>query len=208
MKKYIVEYKNFISEDICENIIELFNESENKIDKQTEIMDNKKSILGNIITHILLIPKNNNDWKKIEMYLYKELLIKLNDYKNKIFETLDNNNSFKDILILRLNEKMYLKDFIIQKNDCSILYNENHIIKNNYYRIDNRYNFLTFILFLNDVDKECKIIFDNESIINVEKKKLIIFPDDIEYLYNLIPSILNEQYIITGQICIKNNNLL
>lgn len=198
MKNYIVEYKNFINKGVCDDIIDLFNESENLEMKNY----NDKSTLETISSSILLIPKNNKDWEKIEKYLYKELLNKINDYKNKIFEIIVDNDYFKDNMISNLNSNMYLKNFVIQKIDNS---KEKIILKDNYYRIYDRYNFLTFILYLNDIDKGGKIYFDNGSAINSEKGKLILLPDDIQYLYHIVPPISIEQYIITGQICIKNN---
>ena len=201
MKNYIVEYKNFINKSVCDDIIDLFNEN-----KKLEIKKyNVKKTLETINSSILLIPKHNNDWEKIEKYLYKELLNKINDYKNKLFESKFENNIFKDILITNLNSDMYLKNFVIQKIDYTNESKEKIIIKDNYYRISDRYNFLTFILYLNDIDKGGELYFDDGSSIYSEKGKLILLPDDIQYLYNIVPPISNEQYIITGQICIKNN---
>ena len=118
----IFEYKKSIIPILCETIIEQFEEESNK--------------------PLLNIPKNNKYWEKIEHALYKELLIRINDYKNQLLYNIDNNHE----LMISFNKSFYLQNFIIQKI-CA-----NDIINNKYNFIPNRYNFLTFIFFLNTID--------------------------------------------------------
>jgi hypothetical protein len=164
---------------LCESIIEQFEEE-------------------NIINNMFIIPKNSKRWEKIERMLYKELLIKINEYKLKIISEIDANND----LIILLNETLYVQNLIIQKIDKG----ESSISK--YFFKPNRYNVLTYVFFLNDI-QECgeiiiKVNNESEKIIRPKKGLLVLFPENIEYPYKCIPPKTESQYIITGQLCYDN----
>ena len=181
---YIFEFNNSLTTILCENIIELFEEDCNNETKFN-------------------IPKNNENWKKIENILYKEILIKINNIKNKIILDINKNIDFIDLL----NKSLYTKDLCIQK------INSEEDIINKYNFIPNRYNVFTYIFYLNDIEGG-EIVFtkfnskniinnslNNEIIINPKKGKLIIFIEDINNYYYYKYNIPKEsQYIISGQI--------
>jgi len=80
--------------------------------------------------------------------IYKELLIHINLYKTLLIQQ----NQFTENcmgMIECLNSPLYMKDFFIQKLDAT-----NSSIK----RIHNRYNVITFFIFLNDVEDSSEII--------------------------------------------------
>ena len=172
----VFESENTITDVLCDTIIEDFED---------------------ISEDIYIIPKNDKLWGNIERILYKELLIKLNEFKINLLTEINENNE----LILLLNKTLYIKDFVIQK--ISSNRDENFISK--YYFVPNRYNVLTFIFYLNDVD-------GGEMNISIEKKykmikpkmgKLLLFQEDIKYPYKYkLP--LDDLYIITGQLCYAN----
>ena len=87
----IFEYNKSLTDIMCENIIEYFEEDSDK--------------------NIFNIPKYNKKWERIERLLYKELLMRINDYKNKLLEKINLNNE----LLLLLNNELYTKYFSIQK---------------------------------------------------------------------------------------------
>jgi hypothetical protein len=168
----IFEKHNSLNEIICESIIELF-------DKQST-------------NEIFNIPKNNKDWERIERMLYKEVLIGVNEYKMNLLNNINLNNE----LIKLLNNELYMKHFCIQKIETG----ENAI--NKYNLIPNRYNVLTYIFYLNDINDGGEIIFEN-----IEKKlkpnigTLVLFPENINHInYNCNPPQKNIQYIISGQL--------
>ena len=113
-----------LSDFLCDDIIELFNDNDNDS---------------------LIIPKHCNKWNKIEKILYRELLINIKKYKNKILNNILNKND-KDIseVCKMIDKDMYLKHFKIIK----IVNDNNNLVYN--LREKNRYNVISFIYFLND----------------------------------------------------------
>jgi hypothetical protein len=176
----IFEYNKSLTDIMCENIIEYFEEDSDK--------------------NIFNIPKYNKKWERIERLLYKELLMRINDYKNKLLEKINLNNE----LLLLLNNELYTKNFSIQK----IGVEKNEII-DKYIFIPNRYNVLTYIFYLNDIEHGGEIVFiplEDESLetytIKPKKGKIVLFPENINtFKYNVMLPVNYSQYIITGQLC-------
>jgi hypothetical protein len=171
----LVEYRNTLSHLLCNDIINLFEKYKN---------DN---------LNYFEIPKKNSVWNKIEILLYRELLNKINNYKNTIMN--DMNDTDINNIISILNDDLYLNHFLIQKFDISDIKKK---IKNNN-RNNSRYNILTFILFLNNIESGGEFI-SNDTVIKSEKGKLIIFSDKNNYEF--ISPISDVEYIISGEISI------
>jgi hypothetical protein len=171
----IFEFDDCFTNEFCDTIIELYKDNNN---------DN---------TNIFCIPKNDKDWKRIELIIYKELLIKLNEYKIKLLSEMNLNND----LILRLNKSLYTKNLIIQK----INHEETNLKK--LYFIPNRYNLLSYVIFLNDIDEGGELIFNNninEKIIKSKNGKIIFFPENKYNIYSINYPKNEYQYVITGQL--------
>ena len=156
----LCEYKNALSNILCEDIIEKFETFQK---------------------NYFEIPKNDNEWNKIERILYKQLLININNYKSHIIQHL---NNIDNINILPNFNNLYTKNLVIEKHDIYL------IEKNMSY---NRYNILIYVFFLNTV--EC------EGIIKPEIGKLIIcdFDSYNKYILNIIDNKI--LYKISGIIC-------
>jgi hypothetical protein len=173
----IFEYNNSLTNILCENIIEQFDECSN--------------------SNIFNIPKNNSHWEKIERIIYKELLIRINDFKNKLINKIGISNLF-DLL----NKPLYTKNLCIQK-----INNTENMNNKKYNFIANRYNVITYIFYLNDKYDYGETIIkinDNDIIIKPKKGKLVLFPENINYPYKCILPTNNSQYIISGQLCYNN----
>jgi hypothetical protein len=188
MSNLIIEYKKTLPSILCEDIIEKFEE------KNEESPVNK-----------FVIPKNDREWKKTETILYKELLIKINEYKSHIIN--NNINEETNSILLLLNNSLYIKDFIIQKytpSSDSETKEENMTFKNN--RSNNRYNVLSFVYYLNEPVKGGEIVFSNQTKIRPEIGKLLLFPENIHYFHKLYLPLPNSdpQYMISGQLCYDN----
>lgn len=175
----IIEFKNSIPNKLCDEIISLF-------EKKTEQKFN--------------IPKNSPEWNKIEQFLYKDLLLKLNKYKNLLLS--ENSNGENETVTSSLNLNTYLNDFKIIKYDPV----ECETIIRNYEKNENRYNIVSFVFYLNDVESGGEIIF-KKSKMKPERGKLVIFPEISPNSYKCQMPISNSQYIITGQICENTNNI-
>lgn len=170
----IFEYNNSLSSILCDVIIEQFEEI------------SEKSSFN--------IPKSSKKWKRIEDAIYKEILVRLNEYKIKL---LLNINLYNDEIQL-LNNTLYTKDITIQKIDIG----NGSIQKYNF--TPNRYNVLTYIFYLNDVTEGGEVCFVSD-VIKPKKGKLVLFFEDVnkfEYTCTLPKN--TPQYIITGQLCYKN----
>lgn len=186
MSNLIIEYKKTLPNILCEDIIEKFEENKEE----------------NHQIYKFIIPKNEPEWKKIETIIYKELLKKINEYKSYIIN--NNLNDETNNLLLLLTNSLYIKDFIIQKYTTEKkTIEENMIFKNN--RTNNRYNVLSFIYFLNDIENGGYIAFGNQTNIKSETGKLLIFPENINYFHKVyFPTAGSPQYIISGQLCFEN----
>ena len=164
----IIEYPNTLNGMLCDDIIERYE--------------------GLEMNKPFIIPKKV-EWMKIESVLYKELLTKINDYKNKLIQ---NSNSEVNIKLLKLlNTNLFIKDFVIYKyspsNQCK-----------SYFRQNSRHNVLSFIFYLNTIEKGGETVFDIKTI-KASKGTLLIFPDSIHYKPGL-PQELQNQFIISGQL--------
>ena len=174
-------FNNIIPKILCDSIINYFdNEKINKKNQNEYLYENFE------------IPKKDKKWSKIEIFIYKQLLISLKKYYDTIRNIKINNNTF--------DNTFQLKSFNIKKYTSS----QNDIIINNFDKINNRYNKLTYVFFLNgDPNASIEITdnFNEKFIFHPEKDNLLIFPENIDYKYNFkLPNKNDSLYIITGQL--------
>ena len=178
MSELIIEFENNINSIVCDEIIEKFNEE------------------CNVSKNIFEIPKNDNNWGKIERLLYKQLLVSVNNYKKKLI--LLNNNIQANEMIDLISQDIYTRNFIVQKLEVN-----SKDLFCNYKKTHNRYNILNFIFYLNDLQDGGEIVFDNFGI-KPQKCKLVLFPQDNKYNFKCKYPKSDNQYIIFGQLCYKN----
>lgn len=93
---------------------------------------------------------------------------------------------------------IHIGNFIIKK-----YHRNNHILLNNndFYinYMDRKYRILSFILFLNDIDIGGEITFlNNNKKIKPEIGKIVFFPSNWCFQYNIAKNISEDKYIITG----------
>jgi hypothetical protein len=135
------------------------------------------------------IPKNNKSWEKIERLIFKQLLIHIHDYKTKLALQTDE-------IVIDLNNTLFTKHFRIYKN-----YPNQSTLP--YAITPNRYNVLTYIFFLNDIDFGGELVFDTVTI-KPKAGKLVLFPYVFEDKYKYISPVSSSQYLICGQLCYDN----
>jgi hypothetical protein len=184
--EYICEYNNSIPSILCNEIIELFEKEDNKYPGITMSGINK-----NIKdTTDFIIPKNNEKWKKIELFLYRELSSKLNKYlkKNQKQEYGIEYNIFN-------NKKLHTRAFMIQKYDKQkgkYIYHDDFALECDSARM------ITFLWYLNTVDEGGHTLFWDNFKVQPKEGKLIFFPSFWCYPHRGMVPISSNKYIITG----------
>jgi hypothetical protein len=184
-----LEIENSIPYSLCDDIINMFeNAPEDIICKKY-----KREFPENFEFKQLEIPKNTQEWVKIEILLYKQLLININKYKDLVFNIKNMENELNRLLTKRI----ILTSFNIQK----YFTNENDILIEDFNKNHSRYNFLTFVYYLNNSDKSeiCINNLDKNVSIKPKKGKLVIFSENLNYKYKYkMPQKESNLYIITG----------
>jgi hypothetical protein len=183
MKDLIYEKEEFITEELCEKIISLFNENTAEIKKDTYV---DTLVLKNNIL------KCSNIWKNINTFIYKNLIENLSMYYEKIDELDD--SYFLNLVHTKLSN-----------NGFTILKYKKNGISNNKYEDDyftdgKRYRILKFIIFLNDDYEDGDVAFINNFKIKPIKKKIVIYPVDWVYATKQNIPINNDKYILCGWI--------
>jgi len=182
-------YNNSLSHLLCDNIINIFESSDNKSEGETNggIQKEIKNTMDLLSFNI-----ENEEWKIIDNFIRKELNNKLDIYYYEI-----NNGNLKNCLFspYRVMED---SGFQIQKYNVEegfyIFHNDFNIIEPNKFRV------LTYLWYLNDVEEGGETEFYNGMKIKPEKGKLLIFPACWTYAHKGNIPISNDKYIMTGWI--------
>jgi len=199
---FIIEFNNSIPDLLCDNIINLYEETNDKYAGQT---------LGGVQLDIknttdFIIPQNNNKWEKIEKFLYKELIRKLVKYIEIIDKKLNiNENNYDITFSLFDNKNLFTESFMIQKYDKSCGKYVYHNDFSLHYEKEKSYRVLTFLWYLNDVTEGGETAFWNDYKIIPEKGKLLLFPASWSYPHSGKMPISNDKYIITGWLYILSD---
>lgn len=186
---YIYINNNSISNELCSDIIELFeNQPSGKHEGHT--LDGLNKEVKDTLD--FLIPKTDKKWIKIYKFLEKELARNLDKY----FISLKNNSS-DDYDFGGL--KLYYDYYQVQKYTA----NKGKYIFHNDADIDlkkNKYRIITFIWYLNDVCEGGETCLNNNISIKPQTGKLLLFPATWTYPHCGKMPISNNKYIITGWI--------
>lgn len=188
--EYIYVKSNSISNDVCDNLIKLFeNDASHLVYEGVThggtVSDIKK-------TRDLLLSPNIN---KYDDELFKELTLNISVY----FKNFSNKYGDGMIPLRNINDT----GFQIQKYIANHgLYNYHHdtyfIKKNNSYT---QMRMLSFIWYLNTVDEGGETEFFNGRLkIKPEKGKIVIFPALWTYVHRGNMPISGDKYILTGWI--------
>ena len=190
---YICEYKNSIPNILCNEIIKLFETQDNKNEGLT-ICGINKNIKD---TTDYVIPKNDIKWKKIENFLYKELLNKLNKY---IKTHSKNEYDTENVKYKIFNQTIKLQNFMIQKYDKN---KGKYIYHDDFHSEDIGQRIITFIWYLNNVEEGGNTVFWENYKIKPEQGKLILFPSFWCYPHKGELPLSSDKFIITGWLYTK-----
>ena len=185
--KFIYENNNSLSPEICEEIINLFENSREKYDGRTLGGVNKK-----IKDTTDMVISKSGKWSNIYECLENELRHNVQKYISSLY------CKYADKDHVLIGEKLEVTPFMVQRyiqNEGKYVYhNDFHIDKKN-----NMYRQLTYVFYLNNVIEGGETEFFNGEIsINPQCGKLIIFPSSWTFPHCGKMPISSNKYIITG----------
>jgi hypothetical protein len=198
MHTFIYENDYSIPDMLCDEIIYKY--------EQNKHLHYEGMTLGGVQTKIkdtkdYLIPKcthENDEWYKIERFLYKELKHNFEKYKDFI----NNNIQYKSEYNYNSSYKLldyehHIDHFMIQKYTKGIgkyIYHHDFLndIKNKRHRI------VTFLWYLNDVEEGGETEFWGTYKIKPKRGKLIFFPSSWCFPHRGNMPLSSDKYIITG----------
>jgi len=176
-----------ISRELCNDMINLFEQEDTKYDGLTLSGLNKKLKDTTDFT----IPRGVDKWNKINGLLTKELFNNVIEYvkkyNNKVNETYEIFNA-KYLTVESLQVQKY------NKNAGKYLYHDDAVCNFK----EKKMRVLTFLWYLNDVDEGGETEFWSKYRIKPEAGKLILFPASWTFPHAGMVPISNDKYIITG----------
>lgn len=185
--EYIYVKNNSISNDVCDNLIELFENGASHLvyDGVTHggtVSEIKKT------RDLVLFPSIN----KYDEELFKELTLNISTYFNNISKKYG-----KTIPLRNANDTGFQIQKYIANHGLYNYHHDTYFIKNNNSYTQMR--ILSFIWYLNTVDEGGETEFFNGRLkIKPEKGKFLIFPATWTYLHRGKMPISGDKYILTG----------
>jgi hypothetical protein len=202
-ENYIYINKFSLSKELCENIINMFEEEKNGKYEGITASGITKNIKN---TTDFIIPKNINDnneittkkWAKVQKVLDEELNRNVKLYINKITKSL-NLDQKEDNTKYYIFPKKFLtcNNFMVQKYTI----NEGRYKYHDDFRIDwlqEKYRVITYIWYLNTVEEGGETEIWHDFKIKPETGKLLLFPSSWTFPHRGIMPISSNKYIITG----------
>jgi len=185
MEKLIYLEKNSLPNELCKEIIEMFENDDSQYEGVTAAGLNK-DIKD---SQDLVIPMNDK-WSKIVEVLTKELHRNLNLYIKSL------KTDLKDYAIFSKNF-LYENSFQIQryqKNVGKYIYHHDHDI-----RFDQKdHRVITYLWYLNTVEEGGETELWKTIKVNPEEGKLLLFPASWTFPHSGLMPKSNDKYIITG----------
>ena len=198
MDNYIYINNTSISNELCLDIIKLYETSENKYEGVTAGGLNK-----NIKdTTDFVIPHTDKKWEKIHKFLHNEITRNLHKYFKKLNNMREFNNPNQNTQFTFEyfeNSNFYYTSYQIQRyiaNQGRYIYHDDSQIESK----ENKYRIITFLWYLNDVFEGGETSFNGNLLIKPQTGKLIFFPATWTYPHCGKMPLSNDKYIITGWI--------
>jgi len=201
LDRYIYINENSLSKEMCEEIINKYNDDEtNKLPGRTKggIISIIKDTMDYVIDH------KNIKWKKIRDYLIRELISNLNIYISKLdtpmyksqLNTIDNPKIKNNFTELYINDLLF-ETLMVQKYEANkgrYIYHNDGTCEPGQFRV------VTYIWYLNDVIEGGETLFWDNYKIKPQAGKLVLFPATWTYPHSGLMPTSNDKYIITGWI--------
>lgn len=202
MEELIYINKNSLSRELCEEIIEMFENNElcNKIKSKGCIVSGVNTLVKDTYDVCLPINSDDNEINNVIDVLARELntnIFKYNEFLKKYNINIEKNTFFLQY------ETFQIQKYI--KNIGKFTYHEDSMIDFNEYK----YRVFTYLWYLNDVEEGGETEFLNNKIkVKPEAGKLILFPACWTFPHKGHMPISNNKYIVTGWVFINQNKYL
>lgn len=190
MDPYIYINKHSLSRDICRDIIAIFEKTKYKHDAAT-VRGVKKTIFNAVQCPAEII--TDSEWTKIHEFLKKELYQNISIYAKQIDGQIQNGTIYNHIA-----EPIIYNNFHINKYDCTTEGHYNYHIDHLITPDIKLERHITFIWYLNDVEKGGETEVKGEIQIKPETGKLLLFPSTWTYPHTSRRTISNDKYVIVG----------
>ena len=194
---FIYQNENSICPELCAEIIEMYENENNKYQGKT-IAGIQPKIKN---TTDFTIPKNDEKWNKIEQFLYKELhknILKYTESINCESYRAKYNNGMESTIFT--NNQLEAYNFMIQKYDKN---KGEYIYHNDFHMNSNKYRVITFLWYLNDIHEGGETEFWDSYKIKPTAGKIVLFPSSWTYPHRGKMPISDNKYIITNWLYIN-----
>jgi hypothetical protein len=191
MTDFIYEIKNSIPDELCDDIINMYELEDNKYGGLV-FSGLRKDIKD---TTDLIISKNEKRWERVEKILYNTLTNGFAEYMSHMNKSEYTSNNITYNLLE--SNKAYINNFMIQKYEkCKGKYIYHNDFSVNFEK--KAYRVVTFIWYLNNVTEGGETEFWGNYTIKPEKGKLVFFPASWCYPHRGKMPISDDKYIITN----------
>lgn len=185
----IWQVPNSLTDEFCDELVRKFEEDPDKT-KYRGIVGSGKPNPNLKETMDLVVDPELDFWKETDEFICDKIGKDMNAYVKYIYEVVPNIDFHNGI------EKVNDSGYHIQKYEPNIGFYNWH---NDYaFEEDKGSRILTFIWYLNTVERGGETEFTNGMKIKAEKGKLIMFPSTWTYTHRGCMPYSGEKYILTG----------
>ena len=192
MDPYIYINRNSLSSDICKDIIEIYEKTQNK---------HRATTIGGLnedVFKALQCPIHNivdYEWPRIHSFLLQELTNNLTNYFEILDSQIGDGNMYRH---MKSNMELIYDEFHINKYESNIGGKYDYHIDRYLTKDMDKERYITFIWYLNDVTEGGETEIKGNIKIKPEVGKLLLFPPTWTYPHCSRPTISNDKYAIVG----------
>jgi hypothetical protein len=190
MDPYIYINKHSLSPELCKDIIEIFEKTQNK-HRATTLGGLNEDVLRAMQCYINDI--TDKDWPTIHEFLKQELLNNLKTYAKMLDNQIGDGNAYQ-----HFKEDIIYDNFHINKYECKNEGKYEYHIDSYLTKGIDQERQITFIWYLNDVAEGGETEMKGNIRIKPESGKLLLFPSTWTYPHCSRKTISNDKYVIVG----------
>ena len=195
MDPYIYINKHSLSPELCKDIIEIYEKTQNK-HRATTLNGMNEDVFNAMQCYIKNI--TDKDWPTIHEFLKQELTNNLKTYMKTLDDQIGDGNTYQ-----HLKEGIIYNGFHINKYECNNEGKYDYHIDRYLTKGMDQERHITFIWYLNDVKEGGETEMKGNIRIKPESGKLLLFPSTWTYPHCSRKTISNDKYVIVGWLMLK-----